>query len=134
MLRNISTKINSNSISITNNAWIKIKDVLKTDISCSFLFSASGGGCNGFNYDFKVIDKSIYNNILDDNKKFTPQIIVNDNYKVIVDPLSEMLLYGTTIDYIYEDYSKGIYESKFIFIPDKAIANTCGCGISFSLK
>ena len=84
MLRNISTKINS--IKITKNAWNKIKDILKIDTSNTFLLSANGGGCNGFNYDFKVIDKYMYNQILETNEKIKPEVIVNDNYKVIIDP------------------------------------------------
>ena len=48
--------------------------------------------------------------------------------------LSEMLLLGTTIDYINEDYQKQLYESKFVFIPDKKVASTCGCGVSFNLR
>ena len=45
-----------------------------------------------------------------------------------------MYLLGTTIDYISEDYSKGQYESKFVFNVDKKFASSCGCGISFSPK
>ena len=46
--------------------------------------------------------------------------------------MSEMLLLGTTIDYIKEDYNNQIYESKFIFTPRKELATSCGCGVSFS--
>ena len=48
--------------------------------------------------------------------------------------MSEFLLIGTTIDYINEDFSNGIFENKFIFSPDKTLANSCGCGISFTPK
>ena len=58
----------------------------------------------------------------------------HDDIKVYIDPLSEMYLLGTNIDYIPEDYSKGIYESKFSFNPNKDLAGTCGCGISFYMK
>ena len=51
-----------------------------------------------------------------------------------IDPMSEMFLLGTTIDYIEEDYQKGIYESKFVYKADKDIATNCGCGVSFSPK
>ena len=54
--------------------------------------------------------------------------------KVYVDPMSEMFLLGTTIDYVLEDYSKGQYESKFNFEINKDIMTSCGCGISFSPK
>ena len=45
-----------------------------------------------------------------------------------------MFLLGTKIDYVNEDYSQGVYESKFIFEPDKDLATSCGCGVSFSPK
>ena len=45
-----------------------------------------------------------------------------------------MFLFGTKIDFIKEDYNKNIFESKFIFIPDKNLATSCGCGISFNPK
>ena len=48
--------------------------------------------------------------------------------------MAELYLIGTTVDYVSEDFSKGIYESKFKFIPDKDKASTCGCGVSFSPK
>ena len=54
--------------------------------------------------------------------------------KLYVDPKSEMLLLNTTIDHVTEDYSKGQYESKFLFHVDPKTASSCGCGISFSPK
>ena len=61
-------------------------------------------------------------------------MLKNNNTKLLVDPVSEFLLLGTTIDYIKEDYENNIFESKFIFKPDKDLATTCGCGISFNPK
>ena len=45
-----------------------------------------------------------------------------------------MYLLGTTIDYVREDYSENIFESKFVYIPDKNMATSCGCGVSFTPK
>ena len=61
-------------------------------------------------------------------------IVTNDKSKVYIDPLSELYLSGTTIDYINEDIKKNIYESKFIYEIDKNLMTSCGCGISFSPK
>ena len=112
-------------ISITDSAWIQISTILTKTQSPAFLFSAQGGGCNGFNYDFKVISELEYQNW----KK--PKIKVNCvNYEdsiIIIDPMSEILLMGTTIDYV-----SNLYENKFIFTPDKNLATSCGCGVSFS--
>ena len=54
--------------------------------------------------------------------------------KGVIAPLSEIFLLGTTIDYIQEDYTKGIFENKFKFEINKENMTSCGCGISFSPK
>ena len=123
-------------ITITNNAWSKITEILKTKTNNYFLFSAVGGGCNGFNYNFKLIDEEKYDKLYnsDTSSKIKPSMIENKNKRVIIDPTSEMFLLGTTIDYIAENYDKSIFENKFVFIPDKNLASTCGCGVSFTPK
>ena len=120
-------------IKITNNAWNKINQILEKQQLYSFIFSAKSGGCNGFNYNLSLIDKMEYNKILKETK-IKPLIIQNNSNKVLIDPMSEFLLLGTTIDYIQEDFNNGIFENKFVFIPDKEITNSCGCGVSFTPK
>ena len=136
-LRRSYTTISSSKlvpINVTTNAWNKIENILKIQSNnWGFLFSAEGGGCGGFNYSFKTIDNDRYNKIFD-KSKIKPSIINNDNSKIMIDPYSEMFLLGTTIDYVKEDYNKNIFESKFIFVPNKELATTCGCGVSFSPK
>ena len=61
-------------------------------------------------------------------------VLKKNNIKLVIDPMVEMYLLGTKIDYIYEDYNKSIFESKFIFEPDKNLASICGCGVSFAPK
>ena len=61
-------------------------------------------------------------------------VLTESELKVYVDPISEMHLLGTTIDYIKEDYSQGQFENKFIFEVDKDLLLTCGCGTSFTPK
>ena len=48
----------------------------------------------------------------------------------MIEPMSEMLLLGTTIDYVREDYSK-IYLRVDLYLLLKRFATACGCGISF---
>ena len=117
-------------IQITNIAWKKIIEISTKKNTSGFIFSAKSGGCNGFNYDLQLLNDDIYNEIV--NKE--PIILEQDKIKVIIDPISEMFLLGTTIDYISEDYDKGIFSSKFIFLPDLKLASSCGCGISFTPK
>ena len=114
---------------ITDNAWYKIMEILeKSTKSKGFLFYADSGGCNGFNYKLTLLDQNKLNTLQN------PNFIQKAENKVYIDPLSEMYLLGTTIDYEKEDYEKGIFENKFIFTADKNLYMSCGCGISFSPK
>jgi len=116
------------SINVTSNAWNKINDILHKSNNSFMVFSASSGGCNGFNYNLELIDDNTY------NKMFKNQKVPIINNKIHIDPLSEMYLLGTTIDYVTEDYNKGIFENKFIFTPNKEMFINCGCGKSFAPK
>jgi len=125
-----------NKINITPNAWNKINSILiKSKNKNGMILSATSGGCNGFNYKLNLLD----NKELDEIKNKNPNILshkISDKItnKLYIDPYVEMYLLGTTIDYVYEDFSKNIYENKFVFTPDKNIATSCGCGISFNIK
>ena len=125
-----------NSIKVTPSAWRKMRDILlKSRHNLGFIYSASSGGCNGFNFELNPIQKKEYEKIvkqkfytiLTDETKGTPT-------KLYIEPMSEMVLLGTTIDYIEEDYLMGQFESKFKFEINKELMTSCGCGISFSPK
>ena len=118
------------SIKITSHAVKKMIEIVQKKNAFGFLFSANGGGCHGFHYHLRLIDQS--DSIL--QKKVKPPLISSGDPKVFVDPMSEMLLLGTTIDYVFEDYDKGVFENKFIFIPDSELSTSCGCGKSFTPK
>ena len=115
-------------INVTKSAWSKMGQIIKSNTNYAFLFSVNSGGCNGFNYELSTIDKNEYNDLV------KPNILEYEDIKLAVDPLAEMYLLGTTIDYVKEDYSKNIFESKFVYIPDKDMATSCGCGVSFNPK
>uniref|UniRef100_A0A6C0B5A0 Uncharacterized protein n=1 Tax=viral metagenome TaxID=1070528 RepID=A0A6C0B5A0_9ZZZZ len=119
-------------INITKNAWVKIHSILKSQNAKGMLFTAESGGCNGFNYRLDLIDELNYNKL--QKNQLALHILKERDSQVIIDPLSEMFLIGTEIDYMQEDYSKGIFEKKFVFKPDKKLVSACGCGISFNPK
>jgi len=129
-----------NSIKVTHNAWRKMRDIIfKSRHNIGFIYSASSGGCNGFNFELNPIQPKEYEKIVE--QKFHSVLTDKDNSdrtatltKLYIDPMSEMILLGTTIDYIEEDYSKGQFESKFNFAINKDLMTSCGCGISFSPK
>ena len=120
------------SIQITQNAWKKMTNIIKLSKNkYGFIYSASSGGCNGFNFELNLLNQKLYESIR--KQKYLTVLNHKDTY-LYVDPLSEMYLLGTTIDYIHEDYSKGQFESKFNFEINKDLMSSCGCGISFSPK
>ena len=121
-------------IVITQGAWGKMEEISKKQHISQFLFSASSGGCNGYNYELTLIEKEEFDEIIVENTtgRIKPTTFENNNIDFLVDPVAEMILIGTTVDFVTEDYSKGIFESKFTFTPDKEIAASCGCGVSFS--
>ena len=121
-----------NPIRVTHNAWTKIRDIInRSNNKFGFVYSASSGGCNGFNFELDLLEKELYDKIIV-NKYHT--VLEDEGTKVYIDPISEMYLLGTTIDYIHEDYSKGQFESKFKFELNKESMTGCGCGVSFSPK
>jgi len=115
---------------VTNSAWGKLISIIRNSNNNSFMLSATSGGCNGFNYNFRMISDNKYKELV----KQKPVMENNQNVNVLIDPKSEYLLLGTTIDYLKQDLKKGVFESKFIFIPNKNIAHTCGCGNSFNYR
>ena len=137
MIRRFFSSIKTFPITITNNAWTKMEQVIKSKRGGAFVFSATSGGCNGFNYDLRLFNKDQYEKTHDaytNRGKITPTVIKQNDAKILIDPISEMTLMGTTIDYVSEDYDKDIFESKFVFTPNKDLASSCGCGISFMPK
>ena len=120
--------MNKNIINVTKKAFQKMSTIIKnSDNQKGFLFGVSSGGCNGFNFNLNLITDKELKNI----EKMRPNIVEHEDVKVYVDPIAEMHLIGTTIDYVKEDFNKGIFESKFIYNIDKEKASSCGCGVSF---
>jgi iron-sulfur cluster assembly accessory protein len=117
-----------NIINVTTSAWKKMGSIIqKSNNKNGFIFGANSGGCNGFNFDLRLIETEEQQEIM----KMKPSILTNDDVNLYIEPLSEMHLIGTTIDYINEDFSKGIFENKFVYKIDKKLASSCGCGVSF---
>ena len=132
MNRFFSSVKKKNFIEITDNAWEKMKSIT-INKNKFFFISAKSGGCNGFNYDLSLKDHDLLQKYIKESR-IPLNIIENENTKLLVDPSTEFLLAGTTIDFVTEDLNKGIFENKFIFTPDKKNTTSCGCGVSFSPK
>lgn len=79
--------------------------------------SVLSGGCNGFQYQFK----------LDRNRHKDDKLITQDDALVVVDTTSLELLEGAELDYV--DKLMGAHFT----IKNPNAASSCGCGNSFSL-
>jgi iron-sulfur cluster assembly accessory protein len=121
--RAFSTLTKTVPLTVTDNAWTKMFEISKKQGISHFLFSATSGGCHGYNYELSLLKQKEF------NQKIQLTYVSKKNIHVVMDPLSEFLLLGTTID-----YTTTAFENKFIFMPDKDLASSCGCGISFTPK
>jgi len=136
MIKRFFSTITKPSIIVTDKAWDKIIKICDKQNVNKFIFSATSGGCNGYNYKLELLEDTEYDNIYTKNlnKKIKLSILKREKYELLIEPLSEFLLFGTRIDYISEDFLNGVYENKFVFTPNEELASSCGCGISFTPK
>ncbi|AFA40938.1 A-type Fe-S protein [Wigglesworthia glossinidia endosymbiont of Glossina morsitans morsitans (Yale colony)] len=105
------------NLKLTDLAIKKIQELLQCQLNKKFRIYISGGGCNGFQYNFMIDDK-----ISEEDS-----IISFSKIDVVVDFISLQYLIGGTIDYKEE-----LLESCFFVINPNA-KTTCSCGISFSI-
>ena len=76
------------------------------------LLQVDGGGCAGFSYKWgttQEIDGTLVDDIL------------------VVDPMTEMYIIGSTIDYIEEVFG------SYLKISNPMATSSCGCGESFGV-
>ena len=106
-----------NNLLVTNNAAKKIIELSKKKEKKMLRISVTGGGCQGFQYNLDMENKSKKKDI----------IIKKNNALVIIDQNSLNLIKGSEIDFV-ED----LIGSRFKINNPKA-TSSCGCGTSFSL-
>ena len=102
---------------VTNNAAKKILELSKKKEKKMLRISVTGGGCQGFQYNLDMEDKSEKKDI----------VIKKNNALVVIDKNSLNLIKGSEIDFV-ED----LIGSRFKINNPKA-TSSCGCGTSFSL-
>ena len=107
----------SNSITFTESASLRILNVLKDRTNSKFRVYVTGGGCSGFQYGFKF----------DNDEAFDDDVIKFKEFSVLIDSMSYPYLYGSTLDFV-EDLSG----AKFV-IQNPNAKTTCGCGESFTV-
>ena len=102
---------------ITSKAAKKIIELSKKKEKKMLRISVTGGGCQGFQYNLDMENKSEKKDI----------IIKKNNALVVIDQNSLNLIKGSEIDFV-ED----LIGSRFKINNPKA-TSSCGCGTSFSL-
>ncbi|CAL4042514.1 Iron-sulfur cluster insertion protein ErpA [Buchnera aphidicola (Takecallis arundicolens)] len=103
-------------LKFTTPAKNKIEKLINNNIDLKFRIYIIGGGCNGFQYQFKV-DRNVNTNDIVIKKKFT----------IVIDAISLQYLHGGIID-----YQENLSGSKFI-VSNPHAKTTCSCGASFSV-
>ena len=114
----------SKLVNITGSALKRLIKMQYNNNSNYILFSAKGGGCNGFGYKLEPTN--------DDPDKFDEVVRVYDvesNKQLNMQICGRSLLYllGTEIDW-KEDFMG----ARFVFENPQA-KSKCGCGTSFSI-
>jgi iron-sulfur cluster assembly accessory protein len=108
------------ALSISDNATIEVKKFMAAegvspDVG-GLRVSVQPGGCSGFKYSLLIEDQAA-----DDDT-----VLVQDGFRVFVDPFSMQYLNGISIDYVTSMQGSG-----FTFKNPNA-SGGCGCGSSFS--
>ena len=108
--------------SLTQNAVQKLKQIKQSAVDSRLRIKVLAGGCSGYQYEF-ILQKSDNANP-DDNKDF---VICQDGAEVIIDKISAGYLQNAILD-----YPKTLAGESFQLV-NPNIANSCGCGTSFSV-
>ncbi len=91
----------------------------KNNQNAKLRISVEGGGCAGFQYEYKFVD---------DIAQAEDLYIEQNGAKVLIDAISLQFIKGSTLDYV-----EGL-EGSYFTIKNPQAASGCGCGNSFSLK
>lgn len=114
----MSTETESGLIAVTDAGIKAMKEALVEHGVADYglRVAIQGGGCSGYTY---VMEPQEF-------AKDNDTVLDFGGVKVFIDPMSSLLLKGTTID-----YKKTLQGSGFVFSNPNA-KRTCGCGHSFS--
>lgn len=104
---------------ITPNACKRISELIKLEKEpkIALRIAVDGGGCSGFMYQYKLIDK-----INEDDL-----ILEKGGIKVAIDHISINFLSGCTVEFIEE------LGNSYFQIKNPNATAKCGCGNSFAM-
>ena len=113
------TALASNDVVLTDRAARKIGRILAKEPEGTVLrIVVAGGGCSGFQYEYKLVKETPANDDL---------VLAKDQATVLIDSLSLEFMTGSEIDYV-----DALIGQAFEIRNPNAVAS-CGCGTSFSV-
>lgn len=104
---------------ISSAAAAQIASIIEADERSGLFFriTVNGGGCSGFQYEFKI----------DDDMQSGDIPFEKDGVEIILDEVSLDILQGSELDYITD------LMGSYFKIKNPNAKSACGCGNSFSL-
>ncbi len=117
MTTDVTSEVKTGMLTITENAAVKVKSLLKEKDTAqgALRVFVAGGGCSGYQYGMAIAQEQEEDDL----------IIEQAGVRLFVDPESAPLLKGAEIDYV-EDVMK----SGFTIFNPNAV-KSCACGSSF---
>ncbi len=110
--------MDTKAITVSDRAATQIAQIIANEDKNSMLrVSVEGGGCSGFQYKFELVSAQEADDLA----------IEKNGVLVLVDPVSQMYMEGSEIDFADE-----LIGAAFKVNNPNATAS-CGCGTSFSL-
>ena len=111
----INKKLNKYMVTLTNSA----KEYMQSVSNGAYVtLGVKSGGCSGFEYQWGLST--------DTDKEHIEWSAPIDNV-LLLDPMAEMYIFGSEIDYITE------LGGSFLTINNPTASNSCGCGDSFGI-
>jgi iron-sulfur cluster assembly accessory protein len=103
---------------VTERAAKRITSLTTDSHDAKFLrLSVNGGGCSGFQYEFKL-----------ENEEADDDLKINTlDATLLVDPVSFEFLHGSTLDFVDDLMGQSFR------VENPNAKSSCGCGTSFSL-
>ena len=105
-------------VTVTERAASRINEIVAGEPLTKLLrVSVEGGGCSGFQYKFDLVETSAPDDL----------VIVRNDARVLVDPVSLEFLNGAEIDFV-DDLIGAAFKIK-----NPNATASCGCGTSFTV-
>ena len=106
------------AVTLTEAAVKHVSKLMADSGKAGLRIGVKKGGCAGMEYVMDFVDSVNEND----------EVVEQDGAKVIIEPMAQMFLFGTEID-----YKTSLIESGFQF-RNPNVVDSCGCGESVRFK